>query len=57
MPSGPVERQNRIGAFGDVVRDFIELELHPIGVGIRKREGRPDIAGRADRAENRWALS
>jgi hypothetical protein len=27
------------------------VELHHVGVGIGKREGRPDAAGRADRAE------
>jgi hypothetical protein len=51
MPSGPVEQQNGMGALGDVARDFIELELHHVGVGMRQREGRPDTAGRADRAE------
>jgi hypothetical protein len=33
MPSGPVEEQNGMGA-GDVARDFVEVELHHVGVGI-----------------------
>jgi hypothetical protein len=27
------------------------VELHHVGIGVGKREGRPDAAGRADRAE------
>ena len=51
MPSGPVEHQNGVRARGDVARDFVEVELHHLGVGMRKREGRPDASGGADRAE------
>jgi hypothetical protein len=51
VPSGPVEEQNGVGALGDIARDFVEVELHHVGVGIGQREGRPDAAGRADRAE------
>ena len=40
-----------MGALGDIARDFFEVELHHVGVGVRKRQGRPDAAGRADRAE------
>jgi hypothetical protein len=40
-----------MGALGDVARDFVEVELHHVGVGVGHREGRPDPAGRADRAE------
>jgi hypothetical protein len=40
-----------MGALGDVARDFVEVELHHLGVGMRQCEGRPDAAGRADRAE------
>ena len=40
-----------MGALGDVARDFVEMELHHGGVGVGQREGRPDAAGRADRAE------
>ena len=31
--------------------NFVEVELHHVGIGIGQREGRPDAAGRADRAE------
>ena len=50
-PSGPVEEQNSVGALGDVARDFVEVELHHVSVGVGQREGRPAAAGRADRAK------
>ena len=53
VPSGPVEDQNSVGALGDAARDFVEVELHHVGVGIGQHEGRPDAAGRADRAKQR----
>ena len=40
-----------MGALGDVARDFVEVELHHVSVGVGQRKGRPDAAGRADRAE------
>jgi hypothetical protein len=40
-----------VGALGDVARDFVEVELHHVSVGVGQHEGRPDAAGRADRAE------
>ena len=40
-----------MGARGDVARDFVEMELHHVGVGIGQGKGRPDAAGGADRAE------
>jgi hypothetical protein len=51
LPSGPVEQQNGMGAAGDVVRDFVEVELHHVGVGVGQREGSPDAPRWADRAE------
>jgi hypothetical protein len=51
VPSGPVEDENGVGAFGDVARDFVEVELHHVGVGVRQGEGRSDAAGGTDRAE------
>ena len=36
---------------GDVARDFVEVKLHHVGVGIGQGEGRADPAGGADRAE------
>jgi hypothetical protein len=51
VPSGPVEDENGVGALGDMARDFVEVERHHGGVGIRQGEGRPDAAGGADRAE------
>jgi hypothetical protein len=46
-----VEQQDGVGALGDVAGDFVEVELHHVGVGIGQREGRSDPAGWADRAE------
>ena len=40
-----------MGALGDVARDFVEVELHHVGVDIGQREGRPNAAGGADGAE------
>ena len=40
-----------MGALGDAARDFVEVELHHVGVGVGQREGRSDAAGQADRAE------
>ena len=40
-----------MGALGDIARDFVEVKLHHVGVGIGQGEGRPDAAGGADRAE------
>jgi len=41
----------------DVARDFVEVELHHVCVGVRQRESRPDAAGRADRAEQIGVIS
>ena len=38
-------------ALGDIARDFVEMKLHHVGVGIGKRQGRANAAGGADRAE------
>ena len=40
-----------MGAHGDITRDFVEVELHHVSVGVRQREGRSDAASRADCAE------
>ena len=51
MPSGPVEQQHGVGAFGDMARNFVEVELHGLGVGVGQRERRADAARRTDGAE------
>ena len=51
VPSGAVEQQHGVGALGDVARDFVEMELHHVGVGVGQRQRRADPARRADRAE------
>jgi hypothetical protein len=40
-----------VGALGDAARDFLEVKLHHVGVGVGQREGGPNAASRADRAE------
>ena len=40
-----------MGALGDVARDFVEVELHHVSVGVGQREGRSDAPRWADRAE------
>jgi hypothetical protein len=51
VPSGSVEDESGVGALGDVARDFVEVELHQVGVGMGQSKGRPDASRRADRAE------
>ena len=36
---------------GDIARDFVEVKLHHVGVGVGKRQSRSDTASRTDRAE------
>jgi hypothetical protein len=52
VPSGPVDEQNGMGALGDVARDFLEVGLHHVGVGVRQCEGRPDAARAGQIAPN-----
>ena len=40
-----------MGALRDIARDFVEVKLHHVGVGMRQRERSPDAAGGADGAE------
>ena len=40
-----------MGAVGDIARDFVEMKLHHVGVGIGKRQSRSDAASGTDRAE------
>ena len=40
-----------MGARSDVARNFVEVKLHHVGVGVGQREGRPDAAGGTDCAE------
>ena len=51
MPSSPVEKQRGVSALGDVARDFVEVKLHHVGVGVGQREGGTDAPRWADRAE------
>ena len=40
-----------MGALGDVARDFVEMELHRLGVGMGQGERCADAAGWANRSE------
>ena len=40
-----------MGALSDIARDFVEVKLHHVGVGIGKRQSRSDAASGTDRAE------
>jgi hypothetical protein len=40
-----------VGALGDTARDFVEVELHRLGVGVGQGERGADAAGRADGPE------
>ena len=51
MLSGPVEQQHGVGAFCDMTRDFVEVELHRLGVGVGQRKRRSDAARRTNGAE------
>ena len=53
MLSGAVEQQPRMSARGEVARDFIEVKLHHVGVGIGKRQGRSDAPRAGQIAPNR----
>jgi putative addiction module killer protein len=57
VPSGAVERQDGVGALGDVAGDFVEMELHRLGVGEGQRERRPDASGGTNGAEVAIALA
>jgi hypothetical protein len=50
MPSHPVEQQNGMRSLGDVARDFVDLKLHHVGIGIGRRQRRAPPRW-ADRAE------
>jgi hypothetical protein len=51
VPSCPVEQQHGVRSLGDVEGDFIDVELHHVGVGEGQRQRRADAPGRADRAK------
>jgi hypothetical protein len=46
MRQPALSRSNRACAPGEVARGFVEVELHHVGVGIRRRQGRSDAPRR-----------
>jgi hypothetical protein len=51
VPCGSVEQRHGVGAVGDMVGDFVEVELHGLGVGVGQGERGADASGWADGAE------
>ena len=51
VPSGAVEQQHGVGALGDMGGDFLEMELHGLGVGEGQRKRGPDASGGTNGAE------
>jgi hypothetical protein len=51
VPSGAVGQQHGVGALSDMGGDFLERELHGLGVGEGQRKCGPDAAGRTNGAE------
>jgi hypothetical protein len=46
-----LSRMRAAWALGDIARDFVEVELHHVSVGIRQRQRGADAPRGADRAE------
>ena len=51
MPAGAVEQQDGVSAARNAARDFVDVLLHRLGVGIGQGESRPFAARRADGAK------
>ena len=51
VPTGAIEDENGVRAGGDVGGDFVDVELHRLGVGEGERQGRAFAVSGADRAE------
>jgi len=51
VPSGSVEEQDGVTVLRHLAADFLEMQVHRLGVGIRQHQSRADIATRADSAE------
>ena len=51
MPSRPVHEQHSHRSLGDVARDFVKMELHRLGIGVRQSERCAFSVSRADGAE------
>ena len=48
MPAGAVEQHDGVGAFGHAARDFFDVHLHRLGVGVGQGERRADAARRTE---------
>ena len=51
MPSGLIEDENGVSTGGDFGCDFVEVELHGLGIAGRQHEGCARSAFGADRTE------
>src|SRR5271166_3572747 len=52
MPTRPIKEQDGVTALRHLAADFLEMQIHRLGVGIRQDQSRADIATRTDGAEN-----
>jgi hypothetical protein len=51
VPPSAIEQQHGVGSLSHVARNFVEVKLHHVGVGIGQRQCGPDASRRTDRAE------
>jgi len=51
VPPGAVEQQDGVSVLGDVLRDFLKMELHRLGVGEGHRQRGANASRGADGAE------
>ena len=51
MPTRPIEKQDGVAPGRNVLGDFIEMQLHRLGVALRQQSGRPRclLSGRSPR--------
>jgi hypothetical protein len=56
VPTGPVEQQDGVSAFGDGAGDLVEVKLHRLRVGEGQRQRCARAASRTDCAEQIGAL-
>ena len=51
MPTGAVECHDSKSTRADPAADFLQMQVHGLGIGVRQHQTRPDTACRAYSAE------
>ncbi len=51
MPASPVADQDGVRRLGNLRADFLQVQVHRLGIGVRHDHRGADAARRADRAE------